>query len=669
MNLELLQKAANVVRGLSMDGVQRANSGHPGLPMGAADFATVLWTQFLTHNPANPGWFNRDRFVLSGGHGSMLLYSLLHLSGYDLPLSELQNFRQWGSHTPGHPEYGDTPGVETTTGPLGQGLANAVGMALAESSLAARFNKPEMPVVDHFTYCMVGDGDLEEGISHEVASFAGHNKLGKLIVLYDDNNITIDGKTELSFSENVLQRFAAYGWHTQKVDGHDMAAVAAALETARQATGQPSLIACQTIIGKGSPNKAGTSHVHGSPLGEEEVTLSKAALGLPDEEFYIPDDVRAFFREALDKGKAAEEDWNRLLARYQEAYPQEAQVFAQLGKEDVSALQVADFEPGQALATRSASGAILDQLAAQLPSLLGGSADLTPSNNTYPKGETSYSPDNRSGRYIHYGVREFGMGAIMNGLALHGGVIPYGGTFFVFSDYMRSAMRMAALMGLRVVFVLTHDSIGLGEDGPTHQPVEHLSSLRAMPNMMVFRPADANETIAGWQLALANTDGPTSLVLTRQKLPVYDRAAQGYAPAALAARGGYIFCEDDDFTAILLASGSELEIALEARKLLNDQGIGVRVVSMPSTDIFDKQDAAYRQEVLPPNVRVRVAVEAGATWGWERYVGLDGAVLGLDRFGASAPYKTIYRELGLTAERVKELTLQVMKNILINEKQ
>ncbi len=669
MNLELLQKAANVVRGLSMDGVQRANSGHPGLPMGAADFATVLWTQYLTHNPANPGWFNRDRFVLSGGHGSMLLYSLLHLSGYDLPLTELQNFRQWGSHTPGHPEYGDTPGVETTTGPLGQGLANAVGMALAESSLAARFNKPELPVVDHYTYCMVGDGDLEEGVSHEVASFAGHNKLGKLIVLYDDNSITIDGKTELSFSENVLQRFAAYGWHTQQVDGHDMAAVAAALEAAREATEQPSLIACRTIIGKGSPNKAGTSQVHGSPLGAEEVALTKQALGLPDEEFYIPDDVLAFFRAALDKGKSAEEDWNRLLSRYQQAYPQEAQEFACLGQEDISALKVADFEPGQALATRSASGAILDQLATQLPSLLGGSADLTPSNNTYPKGETSYSPNNRSGRYIHYGVREFGMGSIMNGLALHGGVIPYGGTFFVFSDYMRSAMRMAALMGLRVVFVLTHDSIGLGEDGPTHQPVEHLSSLRAMPNMTVFRPADANETIAGWQLALANTDGPTSLVLTRQKLPVYDRAAHGYAPAALAARGGYIFCEDDDFTAILLTSGSELEIALEARKLLNEQGIGVRVVSMPSTDIFDKQDAAYRQEVLPPNVRARVAVEAGATWGWERYVGLDGAVLGLDRFGASAPYKTIYRELELTAEKVMELTLQVMKNTLIDEQQ
>ncbi len=652
MDTELLQKAANVVRGLSIDGVQRANSGHPGLPMGAADFATVLWAGFLRHNPRNPQWFNRDRFVLSGGHGSMLLYSLLYLTGYDLSLDDLKNFRQWHSKTPGHPEYGDTPGVETTTGPLGQGLANAVGMALAETSLAARYNRPGFAVVDHYTYCMAGDGDLQEGVSHEAASFAGHNKLGKLIVLYDDNNITIDGKTELSFSEDVPGRFQSYGWHTQQVNGHDLAAVKAAIEAARKNTGQPSLIACKTIIGKGSPNKEGTSHVHGSPLGEDEIKLTKQALGLPDEEFYVPEEVLAFFRQALTAGQENEAADEALLQEYQQKHPALYREFKNSGSEDIAGLSIQAFAAGKAMATRSASGEVLNQLAAQLPSLIGGSADLTPSNNTLPKSATGYSPQNRNGRYLHYGVREFGMAAIMNGLALHGGVIPYGGTFFVFADYMRSAMRMAALMGIRVVYVLTHDSIGLGEDGPTHQPIEHLLSLRAIPNMTVFRPADANETITGWRVALQNTSGPTCLVLTRQKLPVYDRQAKGYAGAGEAARGGYVFCEDAGYQAILIATGSELELALAAKGQLNKQGLKLRLVSMPSTDIFDRQEAAYREAVLPKACQARVAVEAGATMGWYKYVGPEGKVVGLNRFGASAPYQQIYQQLGLTVENI-----------------
>ncbi len=660
MNTELLQKAANVVRGLSIDGVQRANSGHPGLPMGAADFATVLWTGFLRHNPRNPQWFNRDRFVLSGGHGSMLLYSLLYLTGYDLSLDDLKNFRQWHSKTPGHPEYGDTPGVETTTGPLGQGLANAVGMALAETSLAARYNRPGFAVVDHYTYCMVGDGDLEEGVSHEAASFAGHNKLGKLIVLYDDNNITIDGKTELSFSEDVPGRFQSYGWHTQQVDGHDMAAVEAAIEAARKNTGKPSLIACKTIIGKGSPNKEGTSHVHGSPLGEDEIKLTKQALGLPGEEFYVPEEVLAFFRQALTAGRENEAADKALLQKYQQEYPELYREFKNSGSEDIAGLSIQPFAAGKAMATRSASGEILNQLAAQLPSLIGGSADLTPSNNTLPESASGYSPQNRAGRYLHYGVREFGMAAIMNGMALHGGVIPYGGTFFVFADYMRSAMRMAALMGIRVVYVLTHDSIGLGEDGPTHQPIEHLLSLRAIPNMTVFRPADANETITGWRVALQNTSGPTCLVLTRQKLPVYDRQAKGYAGAGEAARGGYVFCEDAGYQAILIATGSELELALAAKGQLNKQGIKLRLVSMPSTDIFDRQEAAYRDAVLPKACQARVAVEAGATTGWYKYVGPEGKVVGLNRFGASAPYQQIYQQLGLTVENIIDAVSRVL---------
>ncbi len=649
-------KAANIIRGLSMDGVQRANSGHPGLPMGAAEMATVLWTKFLRHNPENPHWADRDRFVLSGGHGSMLVYSLLHLTGYDLSLDDLRSFRQWQSKTPGHPEYGDTPGIETTTGPLGQGISNAVGFALAEASLAARYNRPGFNIVDHYTYVIASDGDLQEGVSHEACAFAGHNRLGKLVVLYDDNNITIDGDTALSFTEDVLKRFEAYGWHTQRVDGHDPEAVAAAIEQAKAEGQRPSIISCKTIIGKGSPNKQNTSGVHGSPLGPEEIKLAKENLGLPaDTEFYVPDEVLAFFREAIAKGAAAQAEWEALFAAYESQYPDLAAEFKSLDVVDVDALEIEPFVAGEAKATRSASGAVLNQIAARIPALVGGSADLTPSNNTFPKGETAFSADNPAGRYIHYGIREHGMAAIMNGMALHGGVIPYAGTFFVFSDYMRPAMRMAALMGIRVIYVLTHDSIGLGEDGPTHQPVAHLASLRAMPNITVFRPADANETIAGWRAALRRKDGPTCLVLTRQALPVM--AADKVNDAA---RGGYVLAEDEGFAAIIIATGSEVEIALEAKQRLNDQGKKIRVVSMPSTELFAEQTAAYRETVLPANCTARVAIEAGATLSWYKYVGLQGRVVGIDRFGASAPYKEIYQQLGLTAAHLVEEVLAVL---------
>lgn len=647
MNQDQLQKAANIVRGLSMDGVQKANSGHPGLPMGAADFSTVLWTQFLNHNPKNPDWKNRDRFVLSGGHGSMLLYSLLHLTGYDVSLEDLKNFRQWESKTPGHPEFGDTPGVETTTGPLGQGISNAVGMALAEDSLAARYNKAGHNIVNHYTYALATDGDLQEGVSHEACALAGHLKLGKLIVLYDDNNITIDGETGLSFTEDVVKRYEAYGWHTQKIDGHDFDAVNNAIQNAQNNPYQPSIIACKTIIGKGSPNKSNSSGVHGSPLGTNELALAKKELGLPEEAFYVSDEALNYFRNEVAKGAEKEKAWEVKYAAYRAAFPELAADFENLGNEDFESLNIEPFEEGASMATRSASGAILNQIAQHIPSLVGGSADLTPSNNTYPKTETSYSPENKTGRYIHYGIREHGMTAIMNGMSLHGGMIPYSGTFFVFTDYMRPAMRMAALMGIRAIYVLTHDSIGLGEDGPTHQPEAHLTSLRAMPNMSVFRPADANETIIGWKHALMNSTGPTCLVLTRQGLPVLDSTS-----VSDAAKGGYVIAEDAGFESIIIATGSEVELALNAKKELNEKGFKVRVVSMPSTDLFDAQDAAYKESILPKSCLKRVAVEAGSKDSWYKYVGLEGKVIGMDGYGASAPYKVIFEKLGITVQGV-----------------
>ncbi len=654
MDNQQLKKIANTIRGLSMDGVQAANSGHPGLPMGMADVATVLWSKHLKFNPKHPNWHDRDRFVLSGGHGSMLIYSLLHLYGYDLELSELKRFRQWESKTPGHPEYRETPGVETTTGPLGQGLSNAVGMALAEMSLAARFNK-ETKIVDHYTYVMVGDGDLQEGISHEAASFAGHNQLGKLIVLYDDNNITIDGKTELSFSEDVLKRHEAYGWHVQAVDGHDYDAIDEAINNAKSNQNQPSIIACKTIIGFGSPNRGGTSKAHGEPLGVEEVKLSKKALGLPEDElFFIEDGLYDLTKKAGDNGAAAEKKWDQLFQQFKIDNPAPAATFEDCmnGKIAAKALQIPYFEAGSKMATRAASGKILDYLAPLIPNFLGGSADLTPSNKTFPKSEESFSPKNPSGRYIHYGVREHGMGGIMNGLALHGGILPYGATFFVFTDYMRPAMRMAALMGIQVIYVMTHDSIGLGEDGPTHQPIAQLASFRAMPNMTTIRPMCGDETVEAWKTAIQNTTGPTILVLTRQGLPIYDRKAAAMTPANMAQKGGYVLVEDENFDAIIIASGSEVEIALDAKKQLNKKGQSVRVVSMPSCDLFDQQTAAYRNEVLPATITKRVAIEAAAPDSWYKYVGLNGKVIGLERFGASAPYQVLYEKLGITAEAV-----------------
>ncbi|HFC00523.1 MAG TPA: transketolase [Phaeodactylibacter sp.] len=651
----LLKDIANTIRGLSMDGVAAAHSGHPGLPLGMADVAAILWTKFLKHHPSNPNWIDRDRFILSAGHGSMLIYSLLHLYGYEVSLNDLKNFRQWGSKTPGHPENYETQGVETTTGPLGQGIANGVGMALAEKSLAARFNKRDAKVINHFTYVIASDGDLQEGISHEACAFAGHNQLGKLIVLYDNNSITIDGDTDLSYSDDVKKRFEAYHWQVQKIHGHNYTAIETAIEAARKNTHQPSIIICDTKIGFGSPNREGTAKAHGEPFPEEEIQLTKTALGLPPKKkFYVPKTVAALKTKTKKTGAAATKVWNTLFKKYQKKYPELATTFSQCmdGFIPKKAFQIPLFSSEKSIATRSASGQVLNYLAPLIPSLMGGSADLTPSNKTFPKGEHSFTTDDFTGRYIHYGIREHGMGAIMNGMALHGGILPYSGTFFVFSDYMRPAMRMAALMKQQVIYVLTHDSIGLGEDGPTHQPIAHLASLRAMPNMSVIRPMDANETAEAWKSALKNKTKPTCLVLTRQNLPVFDRKNLGYAPANQAQKGGYVLTEDKGFKNIIIASGSEVEIALDAKKILNKKGFKVRVVSMPSTDIFDQQTTAYKNKVLPPKIKNRVAVEAAATLSWYKYVGLDGKIIGIDRYGASAPYQTLYQKLGITPKAV-----------------
>jgi len=648
-----LLQIANTVRGLAMDAVQKANSGHPGLPMGMADVGTVLFSEFLKFNPKNPNWFNRDRFVLSGGHGSMLLYSLLHLYGYDLTLDDLKDFRQWESKTPGHPELQDTPGVETTTGPLGQGVANAVGMALAESHLAAKYNKKGSKLINHFTYAMAGDGDLQEGVSHEALSFAGHNKLGKLIVFYDSNDITIDGATKLSYSENVKKRFRSYDWHVQKIDGHDYKEIRRAIKKAKRSK-KPSLIICKTIIGFGSPNKQGKSAAHGAPLGVDEIKLTKENLGLPQEDFYVSPVIYNLTTQAIEKGQQKEAKWNKKYQEYKANHKDLHEELTKIIHNELPIIEIPSFESGTNMATRKASGKVLEYLVPKLPILMGGSADLTPSNNTKVAGHKPYSVKDRDGNYIYYGVREFGMGAIMNGMALHGGVLPYAGTFFVFSDYMRSAVRMAALMGLQVIYVFTHDSIGLGEDGPTHQPIEHLSSLRAIPNLVSFRPMDAQETAVGWKLALERKTGPTALILTRQGLPVIDRKQPGITDCNAAKNGGYVLTQDKDFDTILIASGSEVEIILEAKEKLNKKGMKIRVVSMPSIDLFEMESDKYRETVLPSTITKRVAVEAAATQSWYKYVGLQGKVIGLDRFGASAPIATLYKEFGITADKVVE---------------
>jgi transketolase len=652
-DLDLTTLSINTIRFLAIDAVERARSGHPGMPMGCAPMAYVLWQRHLRHNPVNPRWFNRDRFVLSAGHGSMLLYSLLHLSGYDLPMDELRRFRQWGSRTPGHPENFLTPGVETTTGPLGQGFANSVGMAMAERFLAATFNRDGFPLIDHYTFCIASDGDLMEGLSHEAASLAGHLGLGKLICLYDDNKISIDGSTALSFTEDVGQRFAAYGWQVLSVaDGNDPDALDAALHAARADTGRPSLVMVRTIIGYGAPHKQNTEKAHGEPLGAAEMALTRQHFGWPEEPFHVPEGVYEHL-DATARGAEAEAAWHALKARYAAAWPDLAAQFEAWASGTLpdgweAALPV--FPPGEPVATRNASGKVLQALAPALGNLVGGSADLTGSNKTDVKGRTGFQKGHPQGSYFYFGVREHAMAALCNGMALHGGLRPYGGTFLIFSDYMRPAVRLSALMHQPVVYVFTHDSIGLGEDGPTHQPIEHFMALRAIPNLTFIRPADANETTEAWIAAVRNTSGPTALALTRQNVPTFDR--QTLAPASGLHRGAYILSDDADPALILMATGSEVHLAVAAAGVLRAEGHRVRVVSMPSWELFEAQPTIYREAVLPPVITARIAIEAGIPLGWERYVGSGGRVIGLDHFGASAPYEVLYQQFGLTVEHL-----------------
>jgi transketolase len=660
------RELANAIRALSMDAVQKANSGHPGAPMGMADIAEVLWNDYMRHNPANPGWLDRDRFVMSNGHGSMLVYSLLHLTGYDLPMDELKQFRQLHSKTPGHPEYGYTPGVETTTGPLGQGLTNAVGMALAEKILAANFNRGGHRVVDHNTYVFLGDGCLMEGISHEASALAGTLGLGKLIAFYDDNGISIDGEVEGWFTDDTPARFEAYGWHVVRgVDGHSADAVKAAIEKARAETGKPSLICCKTIIGFGSPNKQGKEECHGAPLGNDEIALARKELGWNHAPFEIPAEIYAAW-DAKDRGAKAEAEWSERFAAYRAAHPDLAAEFERRMSGDLpsdwaekaNAYIQQTIDKAEKIASRKASQNAIGGYAPALPELLGGSADLAGSNLTMHRGSKGISHEDAAGNYIFYGVREFGMAAIMNGIALHGGFIPYGGTFLIFSDYARNGIRMSALMGQRVLYVLTHDSIGLGEDGPTHQPIEQTPSLRLIPNLNVWRPCDAVETAVAWKSGIERADGPSAFILSRQNLAPQTRDAEQVANIA---RGGYVL-HDCDGTPdlILIATGSEVAIAMQAAETLSGNGREVRVVSMPCVELFEQQDPAYREAVLPASVRARVAVETGATVGWYKYVGLDGAVVGLDRFGESAPGDALMKYFGFTTENLVSVAESVL---------
>ena len=656
---DLTRLAIDTIRTLSMDAVQKANSGHPGLPMGAAPMAYALWMKHLRFNPRNPAWFNRDRFVLSAGHGSMLLYSLLYLTGYDVSLDDIKNFRQWGSNTAGHPEYGDAPGVETTTGPLGQGAATAVGMALAEAYLARYFNREGHEIVDHLTYVLVSDGDLMEGVCLEAAALAGHWGLGKLVFLYDDNEVTLDGAADMTFTEDIEGRFQAMGWHVSRVaDGRDVGAVDKAIAEAKAVADQPSLIAVRNIIGYGSPNKQGSSAAHGSPLGEDEVKLAKENLGWSStDSFYVPDEALKHFRGAVEVGAAAEKEWQRRFQAWRATYPDlalewdraMAGEFAEGWREALPSWQA-----GASLATRSAGGEALNALAAHAPTMIGGDADLAGSTRTLIKGAANTGPRQGAERNLRFGVREHGMGAIVNGLALHGGIVkPYSATFFTFSDYMRPAMRLGALMDIPAVYVFTHDSIGLGEDGPTHQPVEQLMSLRLMPNLRVFRPGDATETAGAWA-AIAELDHPAAIVLSRQNLPVFAGNDAGIHEGV--ARGAYVLSEHEsgDVDAIIMASGSEVSIALDAAGLLEEADIRVRVVSMPCWELFEAQAEDYKTSVLPSQVTARVSIEAGATLGWRRYLGADGIAIGVDRFGASAPFEKIYQAYGLTPGHVAD---------------
>jgi transketolase len=660
------REQANALRALAMDAVQRARSGHPGMPMGMADIAQVLWNDYLRHNPADPAWPDRDRFVLSNGHGSMLLYGLLHLTGYPLSMDELRNFRQLGSKTAGHPEYDLSIGIETTTGPLGQGLANAVGMALAEKILAARFNRPGHSIVDHRTWVFLGDGCLMEGISHEVCSLAGTLNLGKLICFYDDNGISIDGKVDGWFTDDTPGRFAAYGWHVvADVDGHDSDSIARGIDAALEATDRPSLICCKTVIGFGSPNKQGTEATHGAPLGEEEVAAARLELGWTAEPFFVPEPIRQAW-DAREAGAASEQAWQSQMEEYRARFPDLAAEFDRRmagelpgdwqGFADAAIRNIV--AAGESVATRKASLIVLNELAPKLPELIGGSADLTGSNLTLHSGSTPIGGEVSDGNYIWFGVREFGMAAILNGLSLHGGFIPYGGTFLTFSDYARNALRMAALMKVRSILVFTHDSIGLGEDGPTHQPIEHVASLQLIPNMSVWRPCDAVETAVAWRAAIENQAGPTSLVLTRQSLPHQERSDTQIADIA---RGGYILRDAEAPDLVFIATGSEVHLALQAADIVAADGISVRIVSMPCVAAFLQQEEAYRQRVLPDSINRRVAIEAGSTGLWHRFVGPSGCIIGLDQFGASAPAAELFKHFGITPNSVAKAALQLME--------
>ncbi len=665
------QLSINTLRFLAVDAVQKAGNGHPGAPMGASPMAYVLWDRFLKHNPTNPSWPDRDRFVLSAGHASILLYGLLHLTGYDLSLDEIKNLRQWGSKTPGHPEYGHTSGVEVTTGPLGQGFANGVGMAIAEQWMGNHYNRVGHEVINHYTYAIVSDGDLQEGVASEAASLAGTLGLGKLIYLYDDNDISIEGNTDIAFTEDVAARFRAYGWHVvDSIDGMDTGAVDAAIRQAQAETARPSIVICRTIIGYGSPNKAGTGGVHGAALGVEEVQLTKDALGwsYPDD-FAEPQEALDHYRQAIPRGQAQQKEWEASFASYRDAYPDDARKLKQAWAGELSEGWSNDadglFNPGdKPVSTREASGKTLNAMVGHVHGLVGGSADLAPSNNTRLSEAGDFSATNRSGQNMHFGVREHAMGSIANGMALHGGIVPYTATFLIFSDYMRPPMRLAALMGLRVVFIFTHDSVGLGEDGPTHQPIEQLAGLRAVPNLVVLRPADATETVEAWKAAIERKDGPTVLAFSRQNLPVLDRST--LAPASSVRQGGYILWESSSTPdVIIISTGSEVHIAMDAAQQLSEGGTAVRVVSLPSWELFDGQSQEYKDSVLPPNITARVSIEAGSQMGWERYVGLKGRIIGLSHFGASAPIATLYEKFGLTAERVVEEAKAALQQVKV----
>ncbi len=662
---ELDQLCINTIRALTLDAVQKANSGHPGLPLGAAPMAYALWTKFMRYNPRNPKWENRDRFLLSAGHGCMLLYSLLHLTGYDLPLDEIKNFRQWGSKTPGHPENVLTPGVEITTGPLGQGFANGVGMAMGAAHLASKFNQPEFELIDHYIYAIVSDGDLMEGVASEAASLAGHLKLGKLIYLYDDNRVTIEGFTDLAFSENVPKRFESYGWHTSTVeDGNDLAAIEAAIRDAQSVGDKPSLISVKTIIGYGMPT-AGTRKAHSDAPGEDAVREAKRHLGWPeDKQFYIPDDALAHFREAVDRGGKYEADWNDVVKTYGEKHSELGELWRRTMSGELPPdweKHLPSFADEEAIATRVASGKVINALAPHMPMLIGGSADLGVSNNTDIKDGGSFEAGTYDGRIIHFGVREHAMGATMTGMALNGGLIPYGGTFMTFSDYMRPSIRLACLSEVQVIYVFTHDSVGLGEDGPTHQPIEHLAALRAIPHLFVVRPADVHEVREAWRLAILRQHAPTALALTRQKVPLIDR--KKFAPAEGLRRGGYVLADAEGANPqlILIATGSEVSLALEARDKLQADGIPTRVVSMPCIELFEEQSQEYKDEVFSPSITARLAIEAGVRQGWDRYVGPKGDVICLNRFGASAPGDVALKNLGFNVENVVKHARDLLK--------